>query len=838
MKYLYLPIHLFKFWYPESLILFIRTWRNLIYYLEEDLAVGLMLRLLFVPLFHDASIVGRLLSFSFRSVRILIGLFAFALVTLFMVALSIVWFLLPVLGIALSDPWNSIAWATIFSGVVLFAHHILSHPHKKIWQIKDPAEIWKVSFVKRKDLDFSKLLKTNRVKNLLQYLEVTPQMLSGLSVSAREDEILQKVWELGRKLKTPYLKEEHFFVACLGIIPGIENELLKMNLSLLDFTDALDFLQRKERNWRVIWIFDEDFHTKHLRGVNRGWLGVPTPSLDAVAEDLTARASREYVPDFVGRYEIVSRVINILSLEEGRNVLIVGEPGSGRGAMVTYLAKLIIAGDAPVTLATKRLMRLDETKLLSGITTQGELAERVKDIFEEVKFSGNIIVYVDEIQNFGIGEAGSEFNLYSLMLPYLESSKFQFVGVTDAASYTGILEKDKSFARLFAKIELPPASVSETVDILKNQAVEHERYKKVKTSVLALKKIAELTKEYIQAAVLPDAALKVFEECVVSAENGWVNIKVVEKVIQARSSIPVGEAGEEIRQELLNLEELIHQKMIDQKEAVSAVAGVLRRAAVELRDKDRPIGSFLFVGPTGVGKTELAKVLVDVFFKGKGNFARFDMSEYQTEESINRLIGGSGEEGQLTEAVRQHPYSLILLDEFEKADSKVLTLFLQVLDDGRLTSGSGKTVDFSNTIIIATSNAASLTIARGLQSGRSLEQLETEVRGELLTIFRPELINRFDKVVLFKSLSQEDLQKIVNLKLAELKSQLKEKGYLVEFDQDVIAQLSTRGFDPILGARPLRRLIQDTLESKLSILILQGKLPKGEIYRATSQLLV
>lgn len=837
MKYLSLPIHLVKFWYPEALVVLIRTWRNLILYLEEDLAVGLMFRLLFVPLFHDSSIVGRILSFLFRSFRILIGLFAFLVATLFIVVLACYWFLLPGLMIVATGTYGFILKGFFFGGAVLFINHIISHPHKKVWQIKKPEEIWQCSYIGKNDLRLDKLLKTDRVLNLLAYLELSSTQLVGFARDISQDEVLQKVWEIGKKVQAIYLRPEHFFVGLLSLAPGVESKLLKLGLSLEDFYDTLEFLQRKAQVWRVVLIFDDDFYSRHLKGVNRGWLGTPTPSLDLVAEDLTKHASKEWVPDFVGRQEIVSRVINILSLEAGRNVLIVGEPGSGREALVGYLSKLIISGDAPVALATKRLVRLDETRLLSGIKTQGELAERIKNIFEEVEFSGNIVVYVDEIQNLGMGEAGGELNLYSLMLPYLESSKFQFIGVTDAASFTRIIEKNRSFAGLFAKIELPPATVAETIDILKNQAIEHERCKKIITSILAIKKIATLANKYIHDSVLPDSALKVFEECLVSAEDGWVKGAVVEKVVQARTNVPVGEAGTEIKRELLNLEDLIHQKMIDQEEAVVGVAQTLRRAAAELRDQNRPIGSFLFVGPTGVGKTELAKTLVEVYFQGKGNFARFDMSEYQNSEAVDRLIGKAGEEGILTETVRQHPYSLILLDEFEKADTKILTLFLQVLDDGRLTSGSGKTVDFTNTIIIATSNAASLTIAQGLQNGKDMEFLKKEVNDELLTIFKPELINRFDEVVLFKPLLLEDLQKIVVLKLKELKDQLKEKGYLVEFDGEVVQKLAERGFDPVMGARPLRRLLQDTLEAKLSKLILQNQLSKGQPFKAGVELL-
>lgn len=838
MKYLSLPIHLLKFWYPEALVIFIRTWRNLILYLEEDLAVGLMFRLLFVPLFHDSSVVGRGLSFLFRGFRILIGLFAFLVATLFILVLACYWFLLPGLMVVATGAYGYILKGLFFSGIVLFINHIVSHPHKKVWQIKNPEEVWQCSYIGKRELDLGKLLKTDRVGSFLAYLEFTPAQLGGFTGNISEDEVLQKVWEIGKKVRVPYLEAEHFFVGLLSMVPGVEGGLLKLGVSLEDFYDTLELLQRKSDFWRVVWIFDEDFHTRHLRGVNRGWLGVPTPNLDLVGEDLTKRASKDLVPDFVGRQDEVLRVVNILSLDVGRNVLLVGEPGSGRGALVGYLARLIVSGDAPASLSTKRLVRLDETKLLAGIITQGELAEKIKNIFEEVKASGNIVLYMDEIQNFGIGEAGTKYNLYSLMESYLESSDFQFVAVTDSASYTRILEKDKSFARIFTKIELPPATVAETVDILKNHAIESERYRKICTSVPAIKEIAKLSAEYIHDLVLPDAALKVFEECLVSADQGWVKRSVVEKVVQVMVNVPVGEVGANVKQELLSLEKLIHQRMVDQVEAVTAVADVLRRAAAELRDKNRPIGSFLFIGPTGVGKTELAKTLVDLYFHGKGNFARFDMPEYQTSESVDRLIGGSGEEGILTETVRQSPYSLVLLDEFEKANPKILTLFLQVLDDGRLTSGSGKTVDFTNTIIIATSNAASLTIARGLQSGKGIESLKKEVNDELLTIFKPELINRFDEVVLFKPLSHQDLQKIVGLKLGELQNRLKEQGFLVEFDGEVVQRLAERGFDPVLGARPLRRLIQDTLEARLSVMILEGKLPKGEKFIASSQLLV
>ncbi|MBI4037228.1 hypothetical protein HY385_02295, partial [Candidatus Daviesbacteria bacterium] len=474
MKYLKLPLHLIKFWYLESLIVILRAWKNILFYLEEDLAVGLMLKLLFTPLFHDASIGGRMLSFGFRSFRIGVGVTAFFLSTLLIFSLALCWFLLPALVVIY--PQGLLGWViriALFSGLVLFINHIISHPHKTVKALKNAGEIWQASLLKKKDLNFNKLCATPEVANLLSYLEIgVGQLVDLVKINEQNlDQILAKTLELGQKLQVSYLGPEHFLVGILAATPNVDEQLLKLNLKIDDFIDALGFLERKRQLWRTVFIWDRDFHIKHLKGINRGWLGVPTPNLDLVSEDLTRKAAREKLADFVGRKEEVGRVINILSQNTGRNVVIVGQPGSGRDALVEYLAKLIIAGDAPLSLATKRLVRLDGVKLLAGTENQGDLAEKIKNIFEEVKYSGNIIVYIEEIQNIS--------DLYSLLLPYIEAADFQFVTVTDEGSYTRVLEKNQSFAHLFIKVELPPASVSDTIAILKNKAVEYERDKKI-----------------------------------------------------------------------------------------------------------------------------------------------------------------------------------------------------------------------------------------------------------------------------------------------------------------------------------------------------------------------
>jgi len=830
-KYLSLPVHLIEFWYPEGIAFFVTTWKNMMLFLEEDLAVTLMWRLLFTPLFHDSSFVGRILSLIFRLGRILIGLFAFSLVSVALLAVAVYWLGLPLLMFL--DIPHLISRALFLPSLGLFVIHITTHPHNKVWSTQD---IWSASILKKKDVSFANLLRRWEVLDLLSNLELQLDHLPDYEIKDI-DSISKKAFELAKLSGSEYIGPRHFFVASLEEIPNIDNLLLKFELKLADFVEALNFLEKKKNTWRKVYIWDNDFTIHHLKGVNRGWLGAPTPTLDKVSEDWTRKAATEGFPQLIRENGVVHEVANILSQKTGRNVILVGPPGSGKTALIKHLAAQIVAGDAPSALATKRLVLLDLTKLLSGIKTEGELADRIKTIFEEVSFSQNVIIVIEEIKQFGLGEAGSSLNLYSLMQSYLESDTFQFIGTTEPENYTHVLEKNGAFLRIFRKIELPPASASDTLNILEYRAIEAERKQKIKTTFIAIKAAVELSQKYIRDRVLPDSAISVLKEAQTEGINGWVTIDVIKQVISSRVKVPLMDVGTADKSKLLNLEAELHVRLIDQVQAVKVVSDSLRRAATGLSEEGRPIGSFLFVGPTGVGKTELAKTLAEVYFKTSGAFLRFDMSEYQNPESVVRLIGASGEGGILTESIRNRPYALLLLDEFEKANEKILTLFLQVLDDGRLTDGAGRTINFENTIIIATSNAGSLLIAQGIQQGLSLEVIESSINDELLKVFKPELINRFDDIVLFKPLSESDLQKIVSLKLTNLQNKMKAKGYLIEFDPSFLSELVRRGFDPVLGARPLRRLIQDTLEANLSKMILENRLQKGIVFKAGVELL-
>jgi ATP-dependent Clp protease ATP-binding subunit ClpC len=838
-----LPLHLFQFWYVDGTVILIRIWRNLLFLIEEDMAVSLMWRLLFTPLFHDASFVGRILSFIFRIIRIVSGVVTILFVTLGILGLGLIWFSLPILLIGWSvnllshESWISgvLVIGNIF-GLTLFINHLLHHPIKKTWQIVSSKDIWSATRIKKTNLDFDKLLKEPQVIKLISILELKNLVFPKVSV-LDSLALAEEAFILAKKRQARYIGAGDFFIASVKLLPDMQAILIKNEITIDDLLQAQNYLDQLDQTWRKVFIWDEDFHIKHLKGINRGWLGAPTPALDSISVDLTEQAATNNFEDFIGRSSVATQVLSILSQDTDRNALLVGEPGVGKTTLVQNLAKLIVSGDAPSILATKRLVKLDISKLLSGISGEGQMAQSLKNAFAEVESIGDIIIFIDEIHELGLGDASKHFNTFSLLTPFLESNTFQFIATTEPKNYAKILEKEGSLARLFHKVEVPSATVEETLDILKIRAIDTQIKQKISTSFKALSYIATKSKQFIHDRQMPDSALNLFNECKTEVKDKIITTKTVKAVLSRQTNAPLTDLDQSQKDVLLNLEPVIHQRMISQEQAVKSVADTLRRAATSLREENRPIGSFLFVGPTGVGKTELAKILADVYFKEHNTFVRFDMSEYQTSEAFDRLIGTAENPGELTEIIKNKPYCLLLLDEFEKASPQILTLFLQVLEDGRLTGADGQTVDFTNTIIIATSNAASITIAHGLEQQKPMDLIENDVKQELLQIMKPELINRFDSIVIFKPLSQFDLEEIVKIKLKSLKLKMLQEGFVVDFDKQLIAELARLGYDPVLGARPLRRVLQDTLESNLSKLILTDKLVKGESLTITSEIL-
>ncbi|MFH1367351.1 MAG: ATP-dependent Clp protease ATP-binding subunit [Patescibacteria group bacterium] len=577
-------------------------------------------------------------------------------------------------------------------------------------------------------------------------------------------------------------------------------------------------------------------------GINRAMTAIATPVLDQFSRDLTLLARSGALPLCVGREKEIGEVFRVL--ESGKaNPLLVGFPGTGKTNIIDGIANLMASEDVPEILQDKRLVSLSVSALVSGAGAIGELEERLSAIIDEVIRSGNIVLYFDNLQNLvGVSSGGGKtMDLSQVLAEALQKGYFLAIASSDPISYAQYIERSGGLAGVFQKVEILEPETNEAIRILESQAGAVEYRQKVYFSYEAIEKAVTLSQRYIHDRYLPEKAISLMQEVAVyvrkaRGHGAAVTGEDVALIVSQRANVKVTKITEKESEKLLNLESYIHERIIGQEEAVKAVAGALRRARVDLRDINRPIANLLFVGPTGVGKTELAKTVAEVYFGSEENMIRLDMSEYQDQSSLNRLLGappgyaGAGVGGYLTESVRNNPFSLVLLDELEKAHPDVLNVFLQVMDDGRLTDSLGRTIDFSNVILIATSNAATPHIQSRLNEGIKLDVIKKELMEEILfQFFRPEFINRFDNVILFKPLTLEDIKKVVKLLLKKVEKRLKEKGIVLQVSEEMIHDLANSGYDPIYGARPLRRLIQETVDNALANYLLQGKLTRRDV---------
>jgi len=559
-----------------------------------------------------------------------------------------------------------------------------------------------------------------------------------------------------------------------------------------------------------------------------------TPFLDQYSRDLTALAKEKKLDPLIGRTEELQRVIQILSRRTKNNPVLIGEPGVGKTAVVEGLALKIVEKQVPPALLNKRLLALDLPALVAGTRYRGDFEERLKQVLDEVKKSqGRVILFIDELHNaVGAGGAEGAIDAANILKPTLARGELHCIGATTLDEYRKYIEKDPALERRFQPVLVSEPTPEETVEILKGLKNKYEAHHKVKFEEEALSAAAFLAARYISDRFLPDKAIDLIDEAAakVHLDNRQTVTKAdIEDIVSRWTGIPVSELKEAEVEKLLKLEERIHQKIVGQEEAVSAVARAVRRGRAGLKRPNRPIGSFIFLGPTGVGKTALAKALAEILFGSEDALIRLDMSEYMEKHTVSRLIGappgyvGYEEGGQLTEAVRRRPYSVILLDEIEKAHPDVFNILLQILDEGRLTDGRGKVVDFKNTIIICTSNLGSHLIQE-----KGAEAVKEELKEILKTTFRPEFLNRIDEVIIFDSLSPEEIKKIVEIQLAEVMNLLAGQGMELKVSEAAKARLAEQGYDPLYGARPLKRVIQKEIEDPLSTKILQGQFKKGE----------
>lgn len=566
--------------------------------------------------------------------------------------------------------------------------------------------------------------------------------------------------------------------------------------------------------------------------MNRAWTARPTPTLDAFGIDYTDLARMGEVGFLVGHEKEYAHMIEVLSREGRSNVLIVGEPGAGKDTMVAHLAHEIVNDRVPESLFDRRLVGLKIGNLISGAAPE-ELSARITKIVEEIERAGNIILYVPDIENLSKVNS-AQISGADVLLPALTGESFPTLAATYPREYKQFIEPKTEFREAFDVIRVEEVSEAEAAKILTYESILLEKESGILISFGAIKQAVTLAHKYFREKLLPGSASDLLKAALVSAKERKAESLTIDHVIataEQKVNIPIHKAGKEEAAKLLDLEKIIHTQLVDQVEAVGAVSRAMREYRSGLSRTEGPIATFMFVGPTGVGKTELAKILAKIQFGSEDAMVRFDMSEYQERQSVSRFTGtpDGTQGGTLTDAVMQKPYSLILLDEFEKANKDIWNLFLQVFDDGRLTSGTGQTVDFKNTIIIATSNAHSDFIKDEMEKGRAVADIAGEFKKKLTEIFPPELINRFSDVIVFKNLSPADTKAIAKLQLNKLaKRVLEAQGITLVMNDEVVTKIAEWGYSPIFGARPLRNVLSTKIQSVLAEKILGNEIGKGD----------
>lgn len=636
--------------------------------------------------------------------------------------------------------------------------------------------------------------------------------------------------------------------------------------------------------------------------------GKNTPNLNSYGTDLTEMVRENKIDPIIGRGTEIERVIQVLSRRTKNNPCLIGEPGVGKTAIAEGLAQHIIEGSVPEPLKNKRVVTLDIASMIAGSKYRGDFEERLKNVIEEVKKEGNVILFIDELHVLvGAGSAEGAMDAANILKPSLARGEIQVIGATTLDEYKKHIEKDAALERRFQPIIVSEPSEEDAIAILKGIRDKYEAHHGVKISDEAIESAVRLSSRYIRDRFLPDKAIDLMDEAASklrmknltappdmkskeeeikrvagekenavrnqdfekaatlrdkekalaseleemkknwNSESGKEKLTLtaedIEDVVTQTTGIPVKKLVHEESERLLNMENILHKRVVGQDEAVNAVARAIRRGRVGLKDPKRPIGSFLFLGPTGVGKTELSKALAEVLFGDESAMIRVDMSEYMEKHTVSKMIGsppgyvGFDDGGQLTEKVRRKPYSVILFDEIEKAHPDVFNIMLQILDDGRLTDAKGRTVDFKNTIIIMTSNIGAKTITDSKKLGftpaednfdRNQETIRENVMDELKRSFRPEFLNRIDDIIVFKQLDREDIKQIASRLCDSVVKSLKELGITFSVEDSAIDVLVEKGFDVTYGVRPLKRAIQSLIEDKMAEKMLEKTFSEGD----------
>ena len=574
-----------------------------------------------------------------------------------------------------------------------------------------------------------------------------------------------------------------------------------------------------------------------------------TRVLDQYSRDLTLLAASGSFDPVIGRDEEIRRSVQILSRRSKNNPVLIGEPGVGKTAVAEGIAAYIAGSDAPDSMAGKRLVALDLPALLAGTKYRGDFEERVKAVLKDVKKAGDVILFIDEMHTMiGAGSAEGAIDAANILKPALGRGEVQIIGATTPEEYRRHIEKDAALERRFQPVKIAEPSRGDSLKMLGAVRQSLEKHHGVKISDAALTAAVDLSARYINDRFLPDKAIDLADEAAAHIRvsgGGLVTAEDIAGIVSMWTGIPVANLSADETKRLCNMESILHRRVIGQNEAVTAVSRAIRRGRVGLSDPDRPIGSFLFLGPTGVGKTELCRALAEAVFGESEAMIRLDMSEYMEKHAVSKLIGsppgyvGYEDGGQLTERVRRKPWSVVLFDEIEKAHEDVWGILLQIMDDGRLTDSAGRVVSFRNTIIVMTSNVGAKSISDGRprmgftpDGGDEAQLMRARINEELRRTFKPEFLNRIDETIVFRRLSRAEIRSIAERMLLTVAERFKALGMTLSVPDQVVDFLAERGYDEKYGARPLRRAIRSMIEDKAAELMLTDSLGRGDTVQA------
>ena len=684
-------------------------------------------------------------------------------------------------------------------------------------------------FMARLGMDF------NRVKEALAHFLVTDSMAGNppITLSRELKRTLALSYADARAHRRQYVGPMELFIQSFNSSPKLQELLDKLGFPAEHVRQVAEWIRLQEKLREDYQRFVRLAALKPRTSMNRAMTAQQTPLLDKYSEDLTLAVGRGRLAPLVGRKAEMESLFR--AIESGqRSAILVGAPGTGKTVMIEELARRMVAEDVPPELFDRRLVSINLARLIAS-GDPSLAAERLLAILQEIAISGNVILAAEGLEALSGGGHTGPLDLAETFATELDKGYFIAIATTTPKAWTEFVEQRTLGAKLI-KVNVPPLEAQDTLRVLMAKSGVVEYQSKVFFTYQALEKTVSFALRYIYDVAPPESALNILRESAVAArkahgEKSFVTAEDVALVVHEKTGIPVEAVSQSETEKLLSLEQHMHGRIIGQEEAVIAVSQALRRARAELREGKRPIANFLFLGPTGVGKTELTKTLAQEYFGSEESMVRLDMSEYQDPSSIARMIGAPGDlrGGLLTEAVRKNPFAIVLLDEAEKAFPDILNLFLQVMEDGRLTDGVGRTVDFTNTIVIMTSNAGTPFIQAEVARNTPIDKIKTALmEQELKGTFRPEFLNRFDGVIVFKPLSLDEVVQIAWLEMNKITARLERQGIKFSAADQAVEALAQAGYDPQFGARPLRRVIQEKVDNQLADILLRRQAERGD----------